>query len=75
MDRKEATGLCMCTMCPSFVDCGEEIAFCLAKSGKSVCIREENGCLCPGCPVLEEEGFQHVYFCIRGTEADQRSSR
>ena len=73
MDRKEATGLCMCMMCPSFVDCGEEIAFCLAESGKSVCIREENGCLCPGCPVLEEEGFQHVYFCIRGTEADQRS--
>ncbi len=72
MDRKEATGLCMCEMCPSFVDCGEEIAFCLAKSGKSVCISEENGCLCPGCPVLEEEGFQHVYFCIRGTEADQR---
>jgi hypothetical protein len=73
MNRKEATGLCMCTMCPSFVDCTEEIAFCLAVSGKSVCIREENGCLCPGCPVLEEEGFQHVYFCIRGTEADQRS--
>ena len=75
MERKEATGLCMCTLCPSFVDCKEEIAFCLAPSGKSICIAEENGCLCPGCPVLDKEGFQHVYYCTRGPETGQRSIR
>ncbi len=75
MEREEATGLCMCTLCPSFVDCEEEIAFCLAPGGKSICITEENGCLCPGCPVLEKEGFQHVYYCTRGAETDQHSIR
>jgi Protein of unknown function (DUF2769) len=71
MDKKKGTGLCICTMCPSFVDCKEEIAYCLAVTGKSTCIKEEQGCLCPGCPVLEEEGFAHVYFCTRGSETGQ----
>lgn len=75
MDKKKAIGLCMCRICPSFIDCKEEIAYCLAGSGKSTCIQEENGCLCPACPVLEEEGFSHVYYCIRGSEADQRTPR
>ncbi len=71
VERKQATELCICQMCPSFVDCKEEIAFCLATTGKSSCIKEEQGCLCPGCPVLEAEGFSHVYYCTRGTETDQ----
>ncbi len=71
MDRKEAIGLCLCRLCPSFVDCNEEIAFCLADKGTSGCIRTEQGCLCPGCPVQEKENFQHVYYCIRGNERDQ----
>ncbi len=75
MDRKAGTGLCICRMCPSYRNCNEEIAWCLAASGKSGCIAEEQGCLCPGCPVLEKEGFTHVYYCIRGSEADQLASR
>lgn len=71
MDRKTAIGLCICAMCPSYTNCNEEIAFCLAPTGRSACIREEKGCLCPGCAVLEKEGLQHVYYCIRGTETDQ----
>jgi len=71
MDRKTAIGLCICSMCPSYVNCDEDIAYCLAPGGRSACIRNENGCLCPGCPVLEREGLQHVYFSIRGTETDQ----
>ena len=57
------------------MDCKEEIAFCLAARGKSTCIREEKGCLCPGCPVLEAEGFSHVFYCIRGTETDHSHPR
>ena len=68
MDRKQAIELCVCDMCPSYVECGEEIAFCLAENGPSKCIKEENGCLCPGCPIQEQTGFRHVYYCIRGSE-------
>jgi hypothetical protein len=75
MNRKQATGLCTCPICPSFVGCNEEIAFCLGTTGKSNCIKEEQGCLCPGCPVLEAEGFSHVYYCTRGTETDQLGIR
>jgi len=75
MDRTTGIGLCLCRGCPSFVDCTEEIAYCLAKTGTSACIREEQGCLCPGCPVLEEEGFSHVYYCTRGSEPDQLAGR
>jgi len=58
-------------MCPSFVKCKEEIAYCLAVSGKSACIQEGKGCLCPGCPVLDEEGVRYAYYCTRGSETDQ----
>jgi hypothetical protein len=71
MERKTATGLCLCRMCPSFVDCKEDIAFCLDETGTSGCIKKEQGCLCPGCPVQEQEDFQHVYYCVRGNEAGQ----
>ena len=75
MDRKRGIGLCICRMCPSFVDCNEEIAFCLADTTKSVCIKEEKGCLCPGCPVQEEENFQHVFYCTRGSQTEQSYAR
>lgn len=75
MDRKKAIGLCICRMCPSFVDCNEEIAYCLAEIRKSGCIQMEQGCLCPGCPVQGEEDFQHVYYCTRGSATGQSQSR
>jgi hypothetical protein len=75
MDKKKGIGLCICGMCPSYVKCDEEIAYCLAVAGKSICIKKEDGCLCPGCPVLDEEGFQHAYYCIRGSETEQRPAR
>ena len=71
MDRKQGIGLCICGMCPTYTECGEEIAWCIGPHGKSACITEETGCLCPGCPVLDQEGFRHAYYCIRGSEADQ----
>ena len=55
VDRNEAIGLCICKMCPTWNDCREEIAYCLAATGKSTCIADELGCLCPGCVVLEKE--------------------
>jgi hypothetical protein len=75
MDRKRGIGLCICRMCPSFVDCNEEIAFCLADTTKSICITKEQGCLCPGCPVQEEENFQYVFYCTRGSQTGQSQAR
>jgi hypothetical protein len=72
MDRNEAVRLCLCRICPSFVDCKEEISFCMAVNNKSRCITKEKGCLCPGCPVQDQEGFSHVYYCIRGSEKEQQ---
>jgi hypothetical protein len=72
MERNEAVRLCMCRMCPSFVDCKEEISFCMAVNSRSRCITKESGCLCPGCPVQDREGFSHVYYCIRGSEKEQQ---
>ncbi len=74
MDMKEAVRLCVCRMCPSFVDCKEEIAFCMAVNSTSNCITKENGCLCPGCPVQDREEFQHVYYCTRGCEKEQHKT-
>jgi hypothetical protein len=75
MDRKEAIKLCRCGLCPTYIECKEEIAFCLSTTGKSKCIKEEKGCLCPGCPVHEKMGFRHVYYCLRGNEKDQLAKK
>ncbi|MHB8162894.1 MAG: DUF2769 domain-containing protein [Methanoregula sp.] len=75
MDRNKGIMLCICGMCPSFVECTEKIAYCLAEQGTSFCIRQELGCLCPGCPVQAEGNFQHVYYCTRGSETGQSHAR
>jgi hypothetical protein len=44
---------CICPGCPSYVNCGEPIAFCLISISK--CIKTEQGCICSGCPVYEKK--------------------
>jgi len=73
MDKKEAIKLCICRLCPTYIECKEEIAFCF--SGKSKCIKEEKGCLCPGCPVHDKMGFKNVSYCIRGNEKEQLAKK
>lgn len=65
MERDEAIRNCICGMCPSYFDCGEPLAFCMG--GKSRCIRNESGCLCPGCPIQEQLGFRGDFYCTRGS--------
>ena len=69
--REKMLELCICPQCPSFVDCKEEITFCLAESGKSKCIKDRKGCVCGGCPVEKQMGFNHGYYCVLGAEKDQ----
>lgn len=75
MNHEEATGLCICKTCPSYFECGEKIAFCMYESGKSKCIVSEVGCVCPGCPVQQEMGFDKVYYCTRGSSEAQHSKK
>ncbi|MDO8528534.1 MAG: DUF2769 domain-containing protein [Nanoarchaeota archaeon] len=59
----EKKGKCVCPVCPSYADCGQ-LAFCF--TGKSKCIKKENGCMCGGCPVQIENEFKGLYYCTRG---------
>lgn len=70
MDRKEAIDLCYCRMCASYVECEEDVAFCLTEAGHSKCIEREKGCICPGCPVQDQMELKHAYYCIRGSERE-----
>lgn len=70
MNRVEADKICICRMCPSFFDCGEQLAYCVPEGGKSKCITVETGCVCPGCPVQQQMNYQHVYYCTRGSAAE-----
>ena len=68
MNWGQAQEACICGMCPTYVSCGEKIAFCMPESPTSKCIRVEAGCVCPGCPVQDEMGFKHELYCTRGNE-------
>ena len=70
MDWEKAQGMCICTVCPSYFNCGEKIAYCMPQAGKSRCIKIERGCVCPGCPVWEQMHFRHDYYCIKGSEKE-----
>ncbi|MGD1061574.1 MAG: DUF2769 domain-containing protein [Methanomassiliicoccales archaeon] len=67
---------CDCPGCPTFNSCagdkGERV-YCLA--GKSAsCVKESDmsGCICPGCPVQDEFRFEKMYYCIYGSNKEQK---
>jgi hypothetical protein len=65
---------CICEPCPSYTECmrvGNELLFCV--TGKSAdCIFEKKGCICPGCPVKTILGLKKAYYCIKGSETEQK---
>ncbi len=69
--KKMILEMCLCKNCPTYVDCGEPGGYCFVTIGKSGCISEEKGCLCPSCPVTAKMGLKHMYYCIRGSEKEQ----
>jgi hypothetical protein len=71
MDFAQAQLECICRMCPTYIDCGEKLAFCMPATSKSLCIKLENGCLCPGCPVQDAQNFKHEYYCTKGDDKSQ----
>ena len=56
---------CICGKCPSWVECNEKGGFCWV--GKSQCIKEKKGCICPDCPVTAKMGLKWGYYCISGS--------
>jgi hypothetical protein len=65
--------LCDCIKCPSYNKCagdGRELLFCL--KWKSNCITDQAGCICNTCPVAEELGLNHMYYCLQGNEKEMR---
>jgi hypothetical protein len=61
-NKKFALKECVCRNCPSFLDCQENIGYCVF--GKSKCIEKRNGCICGGCPVHKKLGLKGYYFCF-----------
>ena len=71
---KELKEACDCPTCPSYNRCSkvdEELLFCFA--GKSSCITDDKGCLCPSCPITHMQGLKHQYYCLRGSEMQMRN--
>ncbi len=66
--------LCICADCPTYNDCAKEakeLLYCVY--GRSFhCVTDDLGCICPGCPVVDEIGLVNLTFCIFGSEADLR---
>ncbi|UCE16084.1 MAG: DUF2769 domain-containing protein [Candidatus Bathyarchaeota archaeon] len=66
--------LCICGECSTYNDCArenKELLYCAL--GKSpTCITDENGCICRSCPLIEQMGLEHEYFCTRDSERGQR---
>lgn len=63
--------MCICPECPSWVECWEKGGYCFETIGKSEGIREENGCICLGCPVTNKLGLEYMYYCTRGSAKEQ----
>lgn len=66
--------VCVCPSCPSYNDCArdnKELAYCLV--GKTQhCKIDEQGCICPDCPVTLELELKNTYYCARGSELQMR---
>lgn len=67
-EKSENEPKCICESCPSYINCGEKIAFCF--NGKSKCIKVQKGCICGSCPVKKKFGLKYGYYCMKGTEKE-----
>ena len=69
--------LCVCPTCPTYNECAKEKGelFYCALGVSTTCIIQESGCICPACPITEKMGLTKDYFCIQGTESQQRATK
>lgn len=66
--------LCSCEICPAHNMCAKknkELVYCL--SGKSPeCITHARMCYCVKCPVHFKLKLKKIYYCLRGSELEQK---
>ncbi len=65
---------CICGSCPTYNECmraDDSLLFCITGRAAN-CTFDKKGCLCPACPVTAMLGLKKSYYCIRGTEQEQR---
>jgi len=68
--------LCTCGSCPTYNACAKkenEAMFCA--TGRSACTLTKKACICPGCPITPMLGLKHGYYCLDGTEMEQRGMK
>lgn len=73
--KQKVLEMCICSRCPSWTECGEKGGFCFPTIGKSSCITDEKGCICPACPVADEMSLKNDYYCTKGSEKDQSGTQ
>lgn len=66
--------MCICRSCPTYVAGADPIGYCFPTIGKNEKIEKEDQCICPGCPVFEEQSLTKTFFCTRGSEKEQTQS-
>lgn len=73
---KKMAAICICPDCPTYNDCAKdakEVFYC-AHGSSFHCISEEMSCICASCPITEQFGLTHDFFCTRQSEESQRWS-
>ncbi|MDD1743285.1 MAG: DUF2769 domain-containing protein [Methanomassiliicoccales archaeon] len=63
---------CRCARCPSYSECSSkkgELLFCL--EGKTDCLVDNQGCICPACPVFIKHKLKNEFYCIEGSEKER----
>lgn len=66
--------LCICPECPTYNNCARkqnELLYCIVGKSPS-CITKQVECICPTCPITEQLGLTRTFFCMKGTEKEQR---
>jgi Protein of unknown function (DUF2769) len=67
---------CNCPGCPTFNECmkeNKEGLFCAFS--ESNCVITRKFCLCRECPVYADYGMKFGFFCIYGSEQEQRENK
>ena len=67
---------CICEPCPTYNECmraDTSLLFCVMGKSQN-CTFDKKGCVCPGCPVKPVLGLTRAYYCIRGSEQEQKIS-
>ena len=65
--------MCTCGKCPTYHECTKEnIETMFCSVGKISCTLTKKACLCPTRPVTPIIGLSQGYYCMSGSEKEQR---